>query len=393
MALKRFVLIPVVAVGVGFNTTCGHFHASSIAEAQDASDDVMGPFEAEDGVTFAVERVAGGLEHPWGLAFLPDGRMLVTERPGRLRIVEADGSVVEDPVAGVPTAFARGQGGLLDIALDPDFADNRRVYLSYSALTDEGASTHVSRGRLEDGSLEDVEVIFASNGTSTTGRHFGSRLVFDDEGHLYITHGDRGVRANGQDPSNHAGATLRINPDGSVPEDNPFLDRDGYMPELFTIGNRNAQGMAIHPETGRIWQHEHGPRGGDELNIIEAGANYGWPEVSLGAEYTTGRPVAPDSKPGMVDPIHHWTPSIAPSGMAFYTGDVFPEWRGDLFVGALAFRLLARLELDGEAVTHEERLLEDTLGRIRDVAQGPDGRLYLLTDESDGGIYRLVPAD
>jgi glucose/arabinose dehydrogenase len=342
---------------------------------------------------FAIERLTGGLEHPWGMTFLPDGRLLVTERQGRLRLVDADFTLQPEPLAGVPTAFARGQGGLLDVELHPDFAGNRLVYLSYAYLADDGAGTAVARGRLAEGALADVEVIFESNGLGSGGRHFGSRLLFDRDGYLFITHGDRGERQLAQQLDNHAGSVLRLHADGRVPADNPFVGRDDARPEIFSYGHRNPQGMALHPETGAVWVHEHGPRGGDEVNIIEAGGNFGWPVVSDGREYATGLPIGADAPPsGMIAPIHVWDPSIAPSGMAFYTGDAFPEWRGDVLLGALAFQLLARLELDGDAVVGEERLLEGELGRIRDVVVGPDGLVYLLTDAADGGIYRLRPA-
>jgi glucose/arabinose dehydrogenase len=360
---------------------------------------VGGGVNADDGVeqveseqaSFAVELLTDGLEYPWGMAFLPDGRILVTERPGRLRLIDADFTLDPQPLTGVPTAFARGQGGLLDVVIDPDFEANQLVYLSYAYLGDGGAATAVARGRLGDGGLEATEVIFESNALAGGGRHFGSRLAFDDTGHLFVTHGDRGDRHRAQDLGDHAGSLLRLGADGSVPADNPFVGQAEALPEIYSYGHRNPQGMAVNPETGAVWLHEHGPRGGDEINIIEAGANYGWPVVSQGREYASGLPVGANEAAGMTDAIHIWDPSIAPSGMAFYSGDAFPAWQGDLLIGALAGRLLVRLELDGDRVVHEERLLEGALGRIRDVRVGLDEMVYLLTDAGNGGIYRLSP--
>lgn len=340
---------------------------------------------------FRVVTVADGLSHPWGLAFLPDGGMLVTERDGRLRVVR-DGELQSTPVAGLPEIAVAGQGGLLDVTLHPAFEDNRWVYLSYAASGEGGYGTEVARGRFRDGALEDLEVIFRALPKASGGRHFGSRLVFDNDGHLYVTLGDRGHRPNGQDLATHTGSIIRIHDDGSVPADNPFVD--GERPEIFTYGNRNVQGAALHPETGVLWTHEHGPQGGDELNVIEAGNNYGWPVITYGANYGTGTQIGEGThKPGMEQPLWYWDPSIAPSGMTFYTGDRFPEWQGSLFVGALKFELLARLELNGRKVLGEERMLKGELGRIRAVEQGPDGYLYLLTDESNGRLLRLEPAN
>ncbi len=343
---------------------------------------------------FVLHRLTGGLERPWSLAFLPDGGMLVTERVGRLRRVSAEGVLDPQPIAGLPEIWARGQGGLLDVALDPDFSANRLIYFSYSALAEDGrAGTRVARGRLAGDRLEDVEVIFVSNGRTGTGRHFGSRLLFDPEGRLYITSGDRAQRELAQDLTSHAGKVLRIFPDGSIPPDNPFVGREDALPEIYTWGNRNAQGMALHPVTGEVWIHEHGPQGGDEINILEPGANYGWPVITYGREYGTGLPIGEGTaKAGMEQPLWYWVPSIAPSGMAFYTGDRLPGWKGDLFVGALRAQLLVRLEVSEDAVLAEERLLEGRIGRIRDVRQGPDGLLYLLNDAVDGAIWTLSPA-
>jgi aldose sugar dehydrogenase len=332
----------------------------------------------------------GGLEHPWGMAFLPDGDLLITERPGRLRILR-DGALDPTPLEGVPEVYASGQGGLLDVALDPDFSTNRLIYLSYAAEGVGGAGTRVARARLGDGRLEDLQVIF--EGLMVEGdHHFGSRLGFDRDGYLFVTLGERGKSKRAQNLDALAGKVVRLHRDGSVPADNPFVGQADAAREIFSYGHRNPQGLAIHPETGRVWTEEHGPLGGDEVNVARAGVNYGWPVITYGRAYS-GLPVGEGSeKEGMAQPLHYWVPSISPSGMAFYQGDAFPQWQGDLFVGALSGELLARLELDGERVVEEERLLDGVLGRIRDVRVGPDGYLYLLTDESDGGLYRLEPA-
>jgi len=341
---------------------------------------------------FRVVELVRGLEQPWALAFLPDGRMLVTEKVGRLRIVK-DGRLDARPVEGLPEVEVYGQGGLMDVALHPRFAQNGLVYLSYAERGEGGVGTAVARGRLAGHRLEDVQVIFRQQPKGSTGRHFGSRLVFDREGHLYVTLGDRGEMERAQKPDDHAGSVIRIHDDGSVPGDNPFVGKPGWRWEKYTLGNRNQQGAALHPQTGKLWTHEHGPQGGDEVNVIKPGANYGWPVITYGVNYGIGTRIGEGTaKAGMEQPLHKWVPSIAPSGMAFYTGDRFPRWKGSLFVGALRAELLVRLELDGEKVVREERLLRRELGRIRDVRQGPDGYLYLLTDESRAVLARLEPA-
>ena len=340
-----------------------------------------------------IVEVASGLEHPWSLVFLPDGRILVTERPGRLRVIK-DGRLEAVPVAGLPPIEAHGQGGLLDVALHPRFAENQLIYLAYAGPGKGGVSTEVARGKLVDNRLEDVQVLFRQQPKSKTGRHFGSRLVFDRAGDLYITLGDRGERERAQRPDDHAGSVIRLHDDGRIPADNPFIGKQGWQPEKFTLGNRNIQGAALHPRTGELWAHEHGPQGGDEINVIRAGINYGWPVITYGVNYVIGTAIGEGThKPGMAQPLYYWVPSIAPSGMTFYTGDRFPRWRGDLFVGSLKDRMLVRLSLDGEQVVGEERFLYDALGRIRDVRQGPDGLLYLLTDENDGALVRLEPVN
>jgi len=341
---------------------------------------------------FRIVTLVRGLDHPWSLAFLPDGDKLVTERPGRLLRIDAD-SLAKHPIAGLPPIATIGQGGLLDVVPHPDFEANRLIYFSFAGSGDGGAGTEVARGRLEDDTLVDVEVLFRALPKSGGGRHFGSRLLFTPDGHLLITLGERGDRPRAQDLGDHAGSIIRINDDGGVPFDNPFVDVRGAKPEIFTYGNRNVQGIALDPDSGRVWAHEHGPQGGDEVNLIEAGRNYGWPVITYGRNYVIGTKIGEGThKEGMEQPRHQWTPSIAPSGMTFYTGDAFPAWRGNLFVGALKYRLLARLELDGTNVVHEERLIEDALGRIRDVRTGPDGYIYLLTDHDDGVLARLEPA-
>jgi glucose/arabinose dehydrogenase len=340
-----------------------------------------------------VEPVARGLEHPWGLAFLPDGRMLVTERPGRLRIVERDGRVSK-PLVGVPQVLARGQGGLLDVALDPRFAENRLVYLSY-AEPGEGstAGTAVARGRLGEGRLDDVNVIYRQQPKVEGSNHFGSRLIFARDGTLFVTSGDRfAYRDSAQDLSVTIGKIVRINADGSVPRGNPFIGRAGARPEIWSYGHRNIQSAALHPETGQLWTVEHGARGGDELNRPEAGKNYGWPVITYGVDYSGARIGEGTAKPGMEQPVYYWDPVIAPSGMTFYTGDAFPDWKGSILIGSLRPGLLVRLTLQDGQVAREERYLGDLRERIRDVRQGPDGLLYLLTDSRNGRILRVVPA-
>jgi len=341
---------------------------------------------------FTVSRVLAGLGYPWAVAFLPDGRMLITEREGRLRIAR-EGRLEPQPVTGLPAVHPHGQGGLMDVALHPGFAQNGLVYWSFTARGADGVGTEVARGRLVGNRMEGAEVIFRQSPKGATGRHFGSRLVFDRAGYLYITLGDRGEQDRAQKPDDHAGSVIRLHDDGRVPQDNPFVGRPGWKPEKFTLGNRNLQGAALHPATGLLWTHEHGPQGGDEVNVIRAGVNYGWPVITYGVNYGLGTKIGEGThKAGMAQPLHKWVPSIAPSGMAFYTGDRFPRWKGDLFVGALKDQMLVRLRLDGEKVVREERLLKGVLGRIRDVRAAPDGYLYLLTDASDGILARLEPA-
>lgn len=338
--------------------------------------------------------VADGLNHPWGMAFLPDGSVLVTERPGGLVLVRGDKKV---RVSGAPEVEAVGQGGLLDVALHPDYERTGWVYLTFSRVDPPGSSryaTALGRGRLDGASFTDWEELFIASNRASGGLHFGSRIAFGRDGFLYMTVGERGQRNRAQDLGDHGGSSLRLTDTGEPVPGNPFVGRRGALPEIFTYGHRNAQGMAVHPDTGAVWLHEHGPRGGDEVNILRAGGNYGWPVITYGREYAGG-PVGEGitHRQGMEQPLVHWTPSIAPSGMTFYTGERFPGWRGDLFAGALAGRHLRRLVMEGDRVIDQEVLLDNTVGRIRDVAQGPEGYLWIITDQDNGALYRLEPAD
>jgi len=341
-----------------------------------------------------VETFGRGLVHPWGMAFLPDGRLLVTERPGRLRIVGKDGGL-SAPLPGVPKVYASGQGGLLDVALSPDFASTGLVYLSYAEPRDGSKNgTSVARAKLvadgQGGRLDSVQVIFRQEPSYASSAHFGSRIVFTRDGSLFVTLGDRSsARDEAQNPANHLGKLVRLMPDGSPYAGNP--KKSGWRPEIWSIGHRNVQGAALNPQTGKLWTIEHGARGGDEINVPDAGKNYGWPVITYGRDYTYLKIGEGTHKAGMEQPTYYWDPSIAPSGMAFYTGDLFPQWKGNLFVGALAGQALHRLVLDGEQIVGEERLLGDLGARIRDVRSGPDGALWLLTDSPEGRVLRLVP--
>ncbi|BFT63694.1 PQQ-dependent sugar dehydrogenase [Pseudomonas moorei] len=345
--------------------------------------------------TLEVTPIVTGLEHPWALAFLPDRQgMLVTERAGNLRRVTADGKL-SAPISGVPEVWAKGQGGLLDVALSPDFKQDRTVYLSYAEGGGQGdkAGTAVGRGRLSEDltSLKDFQVIFRQEPKLSVGNHFGSRLVFDREGYLFITLGENNDRPTAQDLDKLQGKVVRIYPDGKVPDDNPFVGQAGVRPEIWSYGHRNPQGAALNPWTGVLWENEHGPQGGDEVNIIERGKNYGWPLATHGIDYS-GQPI-PEAKgttaEGTVAPHHVWEKSPGLSGLAFYDGDRFKAWQHNAFIGALVTQELIRLQFDGDRVVHEERLLGELNQRIRDVRQGPDGYLYVLTDEANGGLYKL----
>lgn len=341
-----------------------------------------------------LETVAEGLSHPWSVAFLPDGGYLVTERDGVLKRLDSEGK--QHVVEGVPEVFAQGQGGLLDIVLSPDFETDSTIYMSFSQGSPEGAGTSLYKAALAEPrdpgtALVGGETIFAGNNKAYGGRHFGSRLAFAPDGNLFMTLGDRGDGPRAQDPSDHTGSVLRLTPDGDPAPGNPFLNEEGIQPEIWSTGHRNPQSAAINPSTGDLWTVEHGARGGDEINIPKAGRNYGWPVISYGRHYSGGKIGEGTEKAGMEQPIHYWDPSIAPSGMAFVTSDKYPDWQGSLLVGALRGQHLARLELDGDKVVAEEKLLTELGERIRDVRQAPDGFIYVLTDSDDGRLIRLVP--
>ena len=342
-----------------------------------------------------VDTVAKGLSHPWGLQFLPDGRMLVTERDGNIRIVAKDGKL-SPPLAGAPKVLARGQGGMLDIALDRNFANNATIYFCFSDPVEGGGQAALARAKLDAGAtprLTDVKVIFRQDGPPSSGNHYGCRIAQAPDNNLFVAVGEHfSHRDQAQNLGNHLGKMIRIAPDGSVPKDNPFVGRQGAKPEIWSYGHRNPQGLAFNPANGQLWEQEHGPRGGDEINIVAKGKNYGWPVIGYGIDYSGAKIHEGTQKAGMEQPIKYWVPSIAPSGMAFYTGNLMPKWKGSLFVGALKDQMLVRLSLDGEKVTGEERLLQDLGERIRDVRQGPDGALYLLTDANNGRILRIAPA-
>ena len=365
------------------------FTASSLAAAADPT------FPGPAG-SLSIQTVASGLVHPWSLAFLPDGRMLVTERPGRMRIVTRTGQM-SAALGNVPSVYAQSQAGLMDVLLARDFDNTHTIFLCYAEPADGGGRIAVLHARLIEGEtprLDDTTVIFRQKGPVSRGLNIGCRMVQSPDGNLFVTLGDHfAPKELAQKLDNHIGKIVRITPEGTAPADNPFIGKQDALPEIWAFGLRNAEGLAFNPADGKLWEQEHGPMGGDEINIIEKGRNYGWPRVSYGVNYD-GTPVGNGkaTMDGVTDPIWYWTPSIAPSGMAFYTGDLIPGWKGSLFNGALKFELLSRLELKGEKAVKEERLLKNLHERIRDVRQGPDGALYLLTDNSSGRILRIVPA-
>lgn len=334
--------------------------------------------------------VTSGLKHPWGMAFLPDGKVLVTERNGGMIVVDANGNK-SAPLSGLPAIDARGQGGLLDVTLSPNFASDSTIYFSFSEPGADSNSTAVASATFSGNTLSDVIVIFSQQPKYKSNHHFGSRLVFDNNGALFITTGDRGSQRNqAQKLDNDIGKVIRINTDGTPAKNNPYVNDSNAKPEVWSYGHRNIQGAALHPQTGALWTHEHGPQGGDEINIAQAAKNYGWPLITYGEEYGGGV-IGKKEQSGLEQPLHYWVPSIAPSGMTFYTADLFSGWKNNMLVGSLKFGQLVRLELDGEKVSHEERIM---IGhRIRDVEQGPDGAVYLLTDSSDGQLLRLTPAN
>lgn len=335
--------------------------------------------------------VVTGLNHPWSMAFMPDGKILVSERVGRLRVVSVDGQLSE-PIEGVPYVLAKDQGGLLGVTLDPDFAKNHFIYFSYAEPQGSVAGTAIARAKLIDMKLENLQVIFRQHPKTDGANHFGSRLVFAPDGNLFVTLGERfKYMDQAQQLDNHLGKLVRIRRDGVVPADNPFVKERTVKPEIWSYGHRHIQGAAIHPVTGELWIHEHGPRGGDEINIPKPGKNYGWPLASYGIHYWMTPIKNEHAEQGFEEPIYYWTPSIAPSGMMFYTGNMFPEWKGNLFIGALVGRHLVRLVVGDNNVISEEKLLMDS-ARIRDVAEGPDGAIYLLTDEENGKLLKLTRA-
>lgn len=370
-------MVPIALLGLA--------SAASYAQAQQS------PTPTATSAPFAVTAVAGGLEYPWGLAFLPDGRMLVTERPGRLRVVNRDGKLTA-PVTGVPEVYARGQGGLLDVAIDPQFAENQLIYLSYAEPEGDVAGTAVLRARFAGPALENVQVIWRQTPKVSGPNHWGSRLVFDRDGRLFITTGDRfSQRERAQDLSATLGKVIRVNRDGSIPGDNPFAKSRDAKPEIWSYGHRNIQAAALHPQTGDLWTVEHGARGGDELNHPQAGKNYGWPTITYGRDYSGLKIGEGTSKPGLEQPVYYWDPVIAPSGATFYTGDAFKDWRNDLLVGSLTPGGLVRLRIEQGRVASETRYRDGVGERIRDLVQGPDGNVYLLTDSPNGRVLRLTP--
>ena len=384
--MKHLPVLIIILTGLFINF-CGK-NSNSISPSAEALE-TLRVIQTEHGPVNVIT-IASGLEHPWSLESLPEGPMLVTERAGRLRSVSTDGRLSE-PIKGVPEVFARGQGGLLDVIIDPDFKSNRFIYMSYAAPGKNGAYTAAARGRLSKDLTEisGLQVIFRQEPGVSGAAHFGSRLAFARDGTLFITLGERFKFDPAQDLTNHLGKIVRINSDGSIPDDNPFSGRNDVKPEIWSYGHRNVQGAALHPETGELWTHELGPKGGDALNIPKPGLNYGWPLVSFGRHYTGINIPDPPTKPELPQPIYHWTPAVSPSGMTFYTGNLFTEWKGNILMGGLASRLLVRLTLKGNSVTGEERI--NMGARIREVHQGANGEIYLLTDSSDGKILQLTP--
>jgi glucose/arabinose dehydrogenase len=368
-------------------TVCGIAVAgSAIAEAP------RSPTPASVPSVFKITTVAEGLENPWGFVILPDGRLLVTERPGRMRFVSTEGKLSE-PLTGLPEVLARGQGGLLDVTLSPKFAQDKLVYWSFAEAGDGGAGTAVARGRLGGSSIEEVKIIWRQTPKVDSPNHFGSRIVFRPDGTLFITMGDRfNQRPLVQDLSTTIGKLVRINADGTIPRDNPFVNKAGAKPEIWSYGHRSVQAAALHPQTGELWTVEHGARGGDELNNPQAGRNYGWPVITYGIDYSGEKIGEGTQKAGMEQPVYYWDPVIAPSGALFYTGGAFPDWQGDLFVGSLQPGGLVRLELQNGKVVKETRYLGELRERIRDVQQAADGSLYVITDSPKGRVLRLEPA-
>jgi len=341
--------------------------------------------------SFQVETLFSELDHPWGMDFLPDGQLLITERSGQLHLANLDTKQIRK-IAGLPKFKEHGQGGLLDVLVHPNFKSNQSIYLSYIKGEKRRYGTEVLRAKLNDLNVSDIETIFVAEPKVSGSRHFGSRLVIDADNYLFISLGDRGDRPLAQQLGSHIGSLIRLHDDGTVPSDNPFIKDNNALAEIFSYGHRNIQGMSLRHSDNSLWTHEHGPQGGDELNLTEKGNNYGWPSITYGANYGTGFKIGEGvEKEGMEQPVYYWVPSIAPSGMDFYEGDKFPNWKNSLFIGSLKFSTLVRLELDRNQVIHEERLLKNEFGRIRDVNQGPDGLIYLLTDSRNGKLLRINP--
>lgn len=393
-----FLLLPLIACAEATETESDGNNNEGETETELRSDlyfplpNEPGDLHETEELNFYVQTVVEGISVPWGMAFIPDGSMLITERDGNLWLVR-EGQRVNEPVAGVPEVFAQGQGGLLDIELHPDFEENGWIYISYSKPGAGGAHTAIMRARYDADthSLTDQEDIYVGQPMTSARHHFGSRIAFDPDGYLFFSIGDRGAMDTAQDISNSNGNLFRLRDDGSIPQDNPFVGIDG-LDEIYAYGLRNIQGMAVHPETGVIWTNLHGPRGGDELNVHDKpGANYGWPEITFGINYDGSTITEHTEMEGMEQPVMHWTPSIAPSGMDFVTTDKYPGWQGDILNGALAFQLISRIVIDGDQFVHEERILEG-IGRIRDVRQGPDGFIY-FSNESNGTINRIIPVE
>jgi aldose sugar dehydrogenase len=395
-------LLTLAAILGGACTVQATSETTTLADTRSASAHAAAETVATENTEYTEIRIvqlASGLEHPWGMAFLPDGRILVTERPGRLNVVD-NGQVTA--IAGVPEVNAQGQGGLLDIALHPDYETNGWIYLTYSKANGNGeTATALARGRLEGDALVEVEDLFVQNRYSQPGRHYGSRLAWTPDGKLLMSIGDRGVEPpRAQDSSDHAGTLLRLNDDGSVPADNPFVGNPDVLDEIYAYGLRNVQSLVVHPTTGEIWVADHGPRGGDKLNRIEAGNNYGWPILTRGLDYGTENPIdealgrrAEGELAGITEPFYEFLPTHAPSGLALVTSEQFPAWQGNLLVGGLRSERIRRVVFNPEDVLHEEELLLQKVGRIRDVRQGPDGYIYVLQDASEGGLYRVEPAE
>jgi glucose/arabinose dehydrogenase len=387
--LLTSLLLSVVTNACAADTTSVELSDSDFVYFPLPTDLNSGIINSQD-QNFIVQEVVTGLNGvPWGMTFLPDGSVLITERQGNLRRV-VNGQLLPEYVENVPEVFSRGQGGLLDINLHPNYDENGWIYISFSEPTGDLSHTSIIRAKLNGNALTDIQSIFKIEPYTNRGHHFGSRIEFDNDGYLYFTIGDRGQMADAQKLDIYAGKTFRIHDDGRIPADNPFVGQEGALPEIYTYGNRNQQGLIKHPKTGEMWSHEHGPRGGDEINILRAGINYGWPEISYGINYNGSIITEDTARAGMEQPIHYWTPSIAPSGMIFVTSNKYPNWIGDLVTGSLSYKFIQRTVLDGKTVVKEEKLLED-IGRVRNIKQGPDGYIYFATD--DGKIRRLIPVE